>query len=104
MRRRADRLYRHPPPKLRHVPLEDRGAGPVVHELTVAPRLDQPGARQFLEMVRDGRLAHRETTAEPLAADLALPRDVLQDLEASRVGQRFRDSLELLGFQGPPRS
>jgi hypothetical protein len=29
---------------------------------------------------------------------------VLQDLEASRVGQRLCDSLELLGFQGPPYS
>jgi hypothetical protein len=55
-------------------------------------------------MVRDGGLPDRKATAEPLASNLALPGDVLQDLEPARVGERFRDSLELLGFQGPPRS
>ena len=55
-------------------------------------------------MVRDGRLSYRETATEPLTPDLALSRDVLEDLEAARVGKGLRDSLELLGIQGPPRS
>lgn len=55
-------------------------------------------------MVRDGRLPHRKAATEPLTPDLALSRDVLEDLEATRVGERLCDSLELLGIQGLPRS
>ena len=55
-------------------------------------------------MVRDSRLPHGKAAAEPLAADFALPRDVLEDLEPARVGEGFRDSLELLGVQRPARS
>jgi hypothetical protein len=54
--------------------------------------------------VRDSRLAHRKAAAEPLASDLTLPRDVLEDLKPTRIGEGFRDSLELLGIQGPTRS
>ena len=55
-------------------------------------------------MVRDSCLAHRKAAAEPLASDLTLSRDVLEDLKPARVGKGFRDSLELLGIQGPMRS
>ncbi len=49
-------------------------------------------------MVRDSRLSNRETPAQPLAADLGLLRDVLEDFEPSGIGQRLRDPLELLGL------
>lgn len=104
MRSRAGQFDRHPPAELRHVPLEHGGPNSIKHELPVAAGLHQSGARQLLEVMRDGRLPHRKAAAESLAPDLALPRDVLEDLEPPRVGERFRDSLELLGFQGPPRS
>lgn len=104
VRRRTDRLHRHPPPKLGHVSLEHGRPRTVVHELPISPGLDQAGARQLLQVVRDRRLPDRETAAKPLATHLALPRDVLEDFEPARVGQRFRDSLELLGLQGLSRS
>jgi hypothetical protein len=104
VRRRTDRFHRHPPPKLGHVTLEHGRPSAVVHELPISPRLDQAGARQLFQMVRDGRLPNRETAAKALATNLALPRDVFEDFEPARVGQRFRDSLELLGVQGRPGS
>jgi hypothetical protein len=55
-------------------------------------------------MMRDGRLPYWKAATESLTSDLALPRDVLEDLEPARVGEGFRDSLELLGFQGPSLS
>ena len=104
MRRRSGGFDRHPSAELRHVRFQNRRPGPVKNELPVPTRLDQPGARQLLQVVRDGRLAHWEAAAEPLAPHLALSRDVLEDLEPSRVGERLCDSLELLGFQGSLRS
>ena len=104
MRRRSGGFDRHPSAELRHVRFQNRRPGPVKNELPVPTRLDQPGARQLLQVVRDGRLAHWEAAAEPLTANLALSRDVLEDLEPARVRQGLRNSLELLGIQGPPRS
>jgi hypothetical protein len=48
--------------------------------------------------MRDSCLPDRKAPAQPLAADLGLLRDVLEDLEPSRIGQRFGDPLELLGL------
>jgi len=45
-------------------------------------------------------LADRETPAQPLAADLGLLRNVLENLEPSRIGQCLGDPLELLGLHG----
>lgn len=104
MRSRAGQFHRHPPAELRHVSFEHGRPDSIEHELPVTTRLDQPRACQLLQVMRDRRLSNRKAAAEPLAPDLALPRDVLEDLEPSRVGERLCDSLELLGFQGSLRS
>jgi hypothetical protein len=49
-------------------------------------------------MMRDSSLANREAPAQPLAADLGLLRDVLEDFEPSGIGQCLGDPLELLGL------
>ena len=51
-------------------------------------------------MMRDSRLADREAPAQTLAANLGLLRDVLEDLEPSRIRQCLGDPLELLGLHG----
>ena len=43
-------------------------------------------------------MPNREAPAQPLAADLGLLRNVLEDFEPSGIGQRLRDPLELLGL------
>lgn len=86
-----------PPAELRHIRIEHRRARPIVHVLSFPPRLDQSCTCELLEMVRDRRLADRKAAAEALTPHLGPLRDVLENLEAARVGQRLRDALKLIG-------
>ena len=43
-------------------------------------------------------MTNRETPAQPLAANLGLLCNVLENFEPSGIGQRFGDPLELLGL------
>jgi hypothetical protein len=87
----------HPPAQLCHVSFEYGRTGSVVHELPILPGLDQTSARELLQMMRDRGLADGKTSAQGTTAHLRLFRDVLENLEPSRIGQRFRDALKLLG-------
>jgi len=55
-------------------------------------------------MMGDRRLANRETSAQTLASNFRLLRDVLEYLEPSRVGERLRDPLELVSIHEQPYS
>jgi hypothetical protein len=48
-------------------------------------------------MVRDGRLPDWKAPTQALTPHLRPLRDVLENLEAARVGQRFRNALKLIG-------
>jgi hypothetical protein len=91
-----DRLPGDAPPQLRHVRIEYGGARSIIHELPVATRFHEPSARQLLQVVRNRCLADGKTPAKPPTPYLRLLRDVLENLEATRIGQRFRDALKLL--------
>jgi len=97
MRCRAGQFHRHSPAELRHVPLEHGGPDSIKHELPVTPRFYQASARQLLQVVRDRCLSDREAAAQPAAPHFGLLGDMLQDLEPSRIGESFGNSLELLG-------
>jgi len=55
-------------------------------------------------MMRDRRLANRKTSAQPLASHFRLLRDVFENLEPSRVGERLGDPLELISVHEQPYS
>ena len=89
-------LYCCTPHQLAHVLFENCSSRSVVHELAVSARFHESGAGQFLQMVRDRSLPHRETTAQATTANFRLGCDVLEYLEPARIGQRFRDPLKLV--------
>jgi putative oxidoreductase len=70
--------------------------------LAFAPRLDQPGANQLLDMMGDGPLRHGELPPQPLAGTLFLAGNSLEQRHAPGIGQRFGDELESLGGQSGP--
>jgi hypothetical protein len=49
-------------------------------------------------VVRDRRLSDRKASAQPLTPDFGLRRDMFENLDPARVGERLRDSLELLSI------
>jgi len=55
-------------------------------------------------MMRDRRLANRKTSAQALATHFRLLRDMLENLEASRVGECLGDPLELVSVHEQPYS
>jgi hypothetical protein len=55
-------------------------------------------------VVRDRGLSDREAPAQTLAPNFGLRRDVFENLNPARVGERFRDSLELLSIHGTQNS
>jgi hypothetical protein len=48
--------------------------------------------------MRDGGLPHRKAVAQATTSHFGLLRNVLQDLEPSRICQRLGDPLKLVGF------
>jgi hypothetical protein len=55
-------------------------------------------------MMRNRRLPHRETPAQPAASHFSLLSDMLENLEPSGIGQCFGDSLKLLCIHERPIS
>jgi hypothetical protein len=88
--------YRHPPSQLVHVRVEYRWTRAIVYELAIPPGFDETGAGQLFQVMRNGRLSDGETPAKRSATHLRLLRDMLQNLEPSRIRQRLRDPLKLL--------
>src|ERR1700687_3929048 len=67
-----------------------------IHELTLADDLHQPGRLQLLEVVGEGRSARPMSAVQGAAGRGVLGGpDLLEDLEASRLCQRTRNSREL---------
>jgi len=98
--RRFNVPNRHSPTQFVHVRVKNRSARSIVYELPVAPGFHQTGACQLLEMMRDRRLSDGKASAQTPTSNLGLLRDVLENLEPSRIGQRLCDPLELLGIHG----
>jgi hypothetical protein len=54
-------------------------------------------------VVRNRRLPDRKASTQALTSHLGLLRDVFEDLEPSRIGQRLSDPLKLLRFHDLPK-
>ncbi len=76
------------------------------HELTLADDLHQPGRLQLFDVMGEGGSAHPMRAAHGTAGRGVLGgADLLEDLEAPRLGQRAGDSRELpFGQPGVPRA
>jgi hypothetical protein len=68
-----------------------------VFKLPLAARFEQSGFGQFLQVMRDGRLRDGELIANRAAAHLLRRRrrNLLKDLEPSRVSKRFGHFLKM---------
>ena len=64
--------------------------------LPFAARLDQSGADQLLDVMRDRRFGNGKLFPQLGASALPLARDNLEDGHAPRIRQRLGDQLELL--------
>lgn len=95
-----------PPAKMLQVGLDRPGLRREHQALPLAPSLDEAGVLEFLQVMADRRLAHREPRDDGLAANLAcadtaisalagMATNVFEDGEPLRVRQGLRHTLEL---------
>src|SRR5512138_726477 len=81
--------------ELRRVRLKHVGTSAHGHVLTVTFGLHESRLHQLFQVMRNRRLRHREAIAEGLVRTAAIRPDRFEHREATRVGERFGDSLEL---------
>src|ERR1700722_18240816 len=75
--------------------LPDVAAQSEIHELARAGGFDQAGGFQLFQMMRDGWRGDGQMLAQFTAAQALTACDLLEYLEAGRVGQGARDRLHL---------
>src|SRR4051812_22735361 len=91
-----------PPQQLGGIGLEHVTTDFTVKELAVFPGVDQPGAHQLFDVVRDGSFRDGEFLAQPLTGALLFARNDFQHLHSPGIRQCFGDELELLVGQARP--
>ena len=74
-----------------------------MHELAVAPHLDEPHLNQDTKVVGHCRLRDRKLLAQTLACGIARSSDAFENREPARVGKRLRNAQELVEWEGHDR-